>query len=137
MTLQQVLDSELRHSPRCGARGKDRWGQDETIGEFGDRAIGVQNVSIERIPTSPDRWMPFAEIALSFDAYAYRPDLGVGRRAGGAVPGNGHTRRRPLPSGPAGARLLRAGSVSSPGRGTLRKWLRVHRGTPRHDPPSR
>ena len=46
------------------------------MGEFGDRAIGEQNVSVERIPTSPDPWMPFAEFALSFDGYAYRPDLG-------------------------------------------------------------
>ena len=48
---------------------------DETMGEFGDRAVGDQNVSVERIPTSPDPWMPFAEFALSFDGYAYRPDL--------------------------------------------------------------
>jgi hypothetical protein len=45
------------------------------MGEFGDRAIGDQNVSVERIPTRPDPWMPFAEFALSFDGYAYRPDL--------------------------------------------------------------
>ena len=49
---------------------------DITLGEFGDGASPDRDLLLERIPSSPDPWMPFAEFALSFDGYAYRPDLG-------------------------------------------------------------
>ena len=44
-----------------------------TAGEFGDRAVLDRDLTVDQVPGSADPWTPFAEFALSFDGYQYRP----------------------------------------------------------------